>query len=356
VETTLHGVAPGARAEPSRETAVHFIGMSSASGSDSAQALVELVASCARGKETGLFGPDTVMWRVARENVLLAGGPRALLMQLAHPSVMSGVAQHSQVASDALGRSLRTFHAMYTLTFGDLDSALRVVKTVSRRHASVVGSVTSETRSPLAGAPYRAMDPSLLSWVWATLHDTMVKMYETFVRPLTTDERARFYEEGKVLQLAFGIPASAIPPTARAHDDYVENMLRGPLLDVSREARAEWALLARQPPSTGIVGALMLPQGKAVELLLDGLPARLLAPPALGLLAAATLPPSLREAYGLRWTRPDAVAFALLTQAARRSVPHLPRVVRYHAAYRRALARAQSATTAASGERRKERT
>ena len=41
--------------------------------------------------DIGLFGPDTVTWKVNREAVLLAGGGRALLLQVAHPSVAAGV-------------------------------------------------------------------------------------------------------------------------------------------------------------------------------------------------------------------------------------------------------------------------
>jgi uncharacterized protein (DUF2236 family) len=318
------------------------------SPTDPAQALVELIASRARGPREGLFGPDSVTWRIARETVLLAGGPRALLLQLAHPSVLSGVAQHSRVATDPLGRSVRTFEAMYTLTFGDLESALRVVRMVWRRHQSVVGHVDAETRGPLAGARYHATDPSLLLWVWATLHDTMVRMFETFVRPITRQERDSFYEEGKLVQMAFGMPEADIPPTEHDFAAYMQGMLDSSVLEVLTEARRQWELLVRQPPSHGLVGALMLPRGRAIGLLLDGSPVRVLAPAVARLLAAGTLPPHLRETYGLRWTRSDAALFDVVVESARHGVAVLPRHLRYHAAYRRAVERL-SARRAAAG-------
>jgi len=38
--------------------------------------------------DAGLFGPDSVTWRIDREAFLLLGaGPRALLMQVAHPAI-----------------------------------------------------------------------------------------------------------------------------------------------------------------------------------------------------------------------------------------------------------------------------
>jgi uncharacterized protein (DUF2236 family) len=311
----------------------------SPSPADGAQALAELVASRARGKREGLFGPESVMWRVARETVLLAGGPRALLLQLAHPAVLSGVMQHSQVATDPLGRSVRTFEAMYTLSFGDLESALKVVRTVWKRHQSVRGHILEGTRSPLAGAHYHATDPRLLAWVWATLHDTMVRMFETFVRPLSQKELARLYEEGKLVQMAFGMPETEIPPTRGDFEAYVNGVIDGPDLDVPVQARQQWELLVRQPPSHGLVGALMLPKGKGVKLLLDGSPVRVLAPAAARLLAAGTLPPRLREAYGFRWSRSDAALFRVFVEGVRASVAVMPGQLRYHAAYRKAVER-----------------
>lgn len=307
--------------------------------SDALQAILERVTARARGPVEGLFGPGSAVWTVARENVLFTGAPRALLMQLAHPAVLTGVAQHSEVARDPMGRSVRTFEAMYGLTFGDLESALRIIRTVWKRHQTVKGSVIDDTASPWAGKPYQAIDPSLLLWVWATLHDTMVRMFETFVRPLRPDERAAFYENGKLMQVAFGMPEKDIPPTVADFDAYVRGMLDGPMLDVPREAREQWELLVRQPPSTGLVGALALPRTRAVSLLIDGSPVRLLAPTVARLFAAGTLPPRLREAYGLAWGKADAALFKVLVETTRRSVRYLPRSVRFHAAYRRAVER-----------------
>jgi uncharacterized protein (DUF2236 family) len=312
------------------------------SGTSSETALASIVARLtarARGPVEGLFGPGSAVWRVARENVLFTGAPRALLLQLAHPAILSGVAQHSQVAADPMGRSIRTFEAMYTLTFGDLESAMRVVRTVWKRHQSVRGHVITDTRSPAAGTPYHATDPKLLLWVWATLHDTMVRTYETFVRPLGVEERSAFYEDGKLLQTAFGVPEHDIPPSVRDFDAYVQGVVDGAMLDVPDEARGQWELLVSQPPSSGLVGALMLPRARAVSLLIDGSPVRLLAPAVARLFAAGMLPPRLREGYGLSWSRSDAALYKLLVEAMRRSVALLPRQLRHHAAYRRAMER-----------------
>jgi uncharacterized protein (DUF2236 family) len=54
-----------------------------------------------RPTDAGMFGPGSEAWRLDREAMLLLGaGPRALLMQLAHPAVAAGVAEHSDFRAD----------------------------------------------------------------------------------------------------------------------------------------------------------------------------------------------------------------------------------------------------------------
>ena len=70
------------------------------------------------GAAPGLFPPDAVVRRVDGESVLLLGGGRALLMQLAHPLVAKGVAEHSDFRRDPFARLRRTLDATYAIVFG----------------------------------------------------------------------------------------------------------------------------------------------------------------------------------------------------------------------------------------------
>src|SRR5882724_8581737 len=118
-------------------------------------------------------------WRVDREiAVLLAAGPRALLLQVAHPKVAAAVAEHSRYRSDPLGRLRDTLDAIYSFAFADTSRATQVVRSVNRLHEHVIG------RAP-DGQAYAALDPHLLLWVYATLIDSSVLAYETFVGPLS---------------------------------------------------------------------------------------------------------------------------------------------------------------------------
>jgi uncharacterized protein (DUF2236 family) len=294
--------------------------------------LAQLVAERARGEREGLFGPGSATWTILRETALLFGGPRALLLQLAHPSVAAGVAQHSVVASDPLGRSVRTFSAVYPLCFGDLASALAVVRAVRRRHAVVTGRAA-------AGAPYRALDPILLRWVHATLYDTAVRMFEALVRPIDPAERARFFDESKVVQIAFGVPPDEVLATPTAFDSYFASVLASGDLSVTSEARTQWETLVRTPPSNALAGAFLVAPSRRATRLFDALPLRLSVQGALRLFAAGTLPPRVRDAYGLRWGRRDAVAFDAVVATIRAAWRRLPAALRFHPAYRSALAR-----------------
>src|SRR5918999_4689379 len=130
---------------------------------------------------------DSMMATVNRERVLLVGGQRALVMQLAHPLVAAGVDQHSDFPARALERLRRTLDLSLTLIYGTPVEAEAAAAGIRSVHERVTG--TAEGRS------YAATDPALLLWVNATLVDTTLIVYERFVRRLSEGERRRYYLE-----------------------------------------------------------------------------------------------------------------------------------------------------------------
>ena len=62
----------------------------------------------ATDQDPGLFGPDSVTWRIHADRSMLIGGLRALFLQVLHPLTMAGVAEHSAYQHDPLGRLART--------------------------------------------------------------------------------------------------------------------------------------------------------------------------------------------------------------------------------------------------------
>ncbi len=242
----------------------------------------------------GLYTDDSITRRVNRENVLLLGGGRALLMQLAHPKVAAGVDEHSDFRSHPVRRLRRTILITMAMVFGDRDTALAAARTVNQVHARV------------RGHDYRALDPDLLLWVHATLMDTALVTYETFVQPLLPREREDFYQEFKILGELLGIPRDRFPETLRDFDRYVDAMIsRGPVR-VDERAR-DLARLVLRPRLRLLPGPAMIP----FEVVTAGL-----------------LPPALRSQYGLSWGPGQQRAFRLAMRTVPRLVALTPPVLR----------------------------
>jgi len=216
----------------------------------------------------GLFEDDSVTRRVNRENILLLGGGRALLMQLAHPKVAAGVDEHSDFRSHPIRRLRRTIRMTMAIVFGDRETALGAARAVNQVHANV------------RGHDYRALDPDLLLWVHATLADTALVTYETFVQRLADREREEFYQEFKLLGELLGIPRDRFPDKYSAFEAYLDKMMSkgGP---VRVESRAlELAAQILKPPLRLLPGPAMLP---------------------LNVVTTGLMPPWLREQYRLPW-------------------------------------------------------
>lgn len=246
----------------------------------------------------GFFGPQSQSWRINREAALLLGGMRALLMQVAHPKVAQGVADHSAYQRDPLGRGIRTFQAVHAMVFGTREEAIRAAAAVHAIHCRVQGRLT---HPPLGMEPaYHANDPSLLMWVYATLMDSAGVTYELFFTRLTDEEREGLYQEGKVFAQLVGVPVSCIPSTWHAFQDWMAETLSGPTITVTPVARdVARSLLA----------------GSALTLLLS---------PVNYLLAAGMLPDRLRREYGLRWNYATRSLYRLLVSSVRVIVRVMP--------------------------------
>jgi uncharacterized protein (DUF2236 family) len=215
----------------------------------------------------GLFEEDSITRRVNRENILLLGGGRALLMQLAHPKVAAGVDEHSDFRAHPIRRLRRTIRMTMAIVFGDRETALAAARGVNQVHSKV------------QGAAYRALNPDLLLWVYATLADTALVTYETFVQPVTIGEREDFHREFMLLGELLGIPHDHFPKTPRDFDAYLEVMVSSGEVRVDERAR-ELAAQIMRPRVRALPGPVMLP---------------------LNVVTTGLLSPALRAQYGLQF-------------------------------------------------------
>lgn len=149
--------------------------------------------------EAALLAPDSVQWRVFKNPVAMAvGGVAAVLLEFADARIRSGVWDHSIYKVDPIGRSQRTGMAAMVGVYGPASAARRVIGGVNRMHARVSGTTPK-------GEAYRALDPDLLNWVYATAQYGFLTAYHRFVRPLSAADQARYWREGQPIAELYGV-------------------------------------------------------------------------------------------------------------------------------------------------------
>ncbi len=239
---------------------------------------------------------------------MVLGWGRAILLQISHPLVAQGVADHSPFGggpTDYTRRAYGTIGAMLRLTFGTEAEAAATAARINAIHARVNGTLRHQAGSFLPGTGYSASDPTLLLWVHATLVDSLPLAYERFVGPLSSAEKDAYCVEAAEGATMLALPRHMAPPTVTALDSYVKVMIAGGTIAVTPEARTLADALLRPPlgPASPLFGVARLAT--------------------LGL-----LPPAIRDAYGYAWSDRDERRFNRLCGAIRRVRGIAPAFVR----------------------------
>lgn len=249
-----------------------------------------------------VFPPESQIWRISRENVLLLGGPAAAILQVAHPEIAAGVAGHSNFREDALGRLRRTLDAVYIVTFGTRTEAAALRDHVAAIHSRVRGD------HPVK---YDAFSPDAQMWVLATLIATGTWIFEQVVAPLSDGERESHYREMRLFGTYFGLSEAHGPQTAREFQTYYNDMLNGPVLashPICREVASAVAWPSRPLwlAATSSIASVALPE---------------------------TIPGPVREKLGFSSTEISRYAFLACRSLLRQIIPHLPARIRYTPRY-----------------------
>ena len=223
-----------------------------------------------RDSDFGLFGPDSVTWRIHKEPALLVGGLCALMVQALHPLAIAAVVDHSDYKQDVWGRYDRTTSYVVTTIYGTTKQALAVGARVRAVHAPIKGVDT------VTGLPYDADDPVLLLWIHATLVECFLGAYRRFVRPLGQGEADRYVAEMVRQAELVGLKDADVPATERGNREFIESCR--PLLQVTRSS-LEAVDTVLHPPLTAWKRPFWWIAGQA---------------------AVSLLPDYARELYGLR--------------------------------------------------------
>jgi uncharacterized protein (DUF2236 family) len=297
----------------------------------------------------GLYGPRSETWRLNREAALLLGaGPRALLLQLAHPLVADGVDQHSDFGADPWARLTGTLRSVLRIVYGTTTTARREIRRLNDLHRGVTGPVQDSAARRRHGSRYAARDPELSLWVHATLVDSTMAVAHAWMPPLPAGRRARLYMETRPIGRAFGIPDSLLPADVDAFDEYVAAMLSpaGPVHPTATARQLAGMIL--HPPldplvRRGPIGERLGPAAAPVATLLGRVPSGAydwLYVPAIGL-----LPATVRREYGLPWGVRERAIEAWLVTGWRAWRPVIPPTWRW---FGEAMAAERRVTLAAS--------
>ena len=274
------------------------------------------VSSQVADPKVGLYGPDSMVWSVNREALIFLGSGRAALLQLAHPFVADAIERYSNTRSDPFGRFHRTFRIVFAMVYGDLEAACEAARRVGRVHMAISGVLREGAGEWPAGHAYSATDEQALLWVHATLWETSVLVYESFVRALSPDEKERYYRETRLFAHLFGIDDAALPPTWADFESYNRDM---------------WSRLEPTPAAREIGSFLFEPHGFGTGPAFSYLRA----------VTAALMPAPLRAGFGLPVSRSGEGRSLILsfTRVLVRTRRLWPRRVRFVPPYLEALRR-----------------
>lgn len=227
--------------------------------------------------DAGLFGPDSVTWRLHADPSMLFGAMRALLVQALEPRAMAGVVQHSDYKADPWGRLNRTIRFVLHTTYGDTATAEAACGAVRKIHDRVHGV------DPVSGRPYSANDADLLLWIHAVEVHSSVFAYRSFAGRLSDEDADRYVDEMVRVVELLGMPADIAPRTMGEMREYLRGV-EG--LQVTPGARESLRLILSPPMPFALRPLWVLPASAAV----------------------ASLPRFARRMYGLPWFEPASLS------------------------------------------------
>ena len=259
--------------------------------------------------ENHYFPPGRSMARRVHgeRSVGLLYGQRALLIGALEPLTYTGTMLSTKSGEWPFTRLARTAKIQETVFLGTRAEADTALAAVHRLHERIKGELSEAAGAHPAGARYSAFDPELMLWTLAVIADSGRAMYEAMARPLSEDEREDLWQDYVLFGELFGLPRSEVPGSHREFDAWFAQRLASPDLQATPHALEMAPLVAfEQPVPTAARGNL------AVQ----------------NLIIKGTLPPRVREIFGIDWSRGHEAAFRSITAAHRRARPAMPRSLR----------------------------
>ncbi|MEX2108034.1 MAG: oxygenase MpaB family protein [Solirubrobacterales bacterium] len=255
------------------------------------------------------FPPGASMARRVHgeRSVGLLYGQRALLIGALEPLTYTGTMLSTRSGDRPFERLARTAKIQETVFLGTREEADEVLAKVHRLHKTINGTLPEAAGAHPAGTAYSAFDPELMLWTLAVIADSGREMYETLVRPLSDAEREDLWQDYVRFGELFSLPRSEVPGSYREFKAWFDGKLSAPDLQTTEHGLEMAPLVAfRQPVPAPARGNLAI-QNHIIK---------------------GTLPPRVREIFGIRWTRSHEAGFRALAATSRRTRRFFPRPMR----------------------------
>ena len=218
-------------------------------------------------QNTGLFGPDSVSWKVWSHPAAFVGLMRSFIIEmLNHPDGAAAVAQKGGYSRDPIGRLQRTMFYFLNVVFGDTAMVTAANERLERIHQRIEGTTS------LTGRHYHAHDPMLMLGTHLITWHSVYYAYEQFVGGLTPAEEAAFFKESKLAAEVMKLDAEAAKAYARDHHQFeLGSMASMTGIPEDREAYRQIFEVFKQgyavtPEARDVVSMLISPHQKDADM------------------------------------------------------------------------------------------
>ncbi len=234
-------------------------------------------------------------------------GQRALLIGALEPLTYTGTMLSTSAGDWPFTRLARTAKIQETVFLGSKEEADKALAAVHRLHERVEGEIPEAAGKHPAGSAYSAFDPELMLWTLAVIADSGRAMYETMVRPLSAAEREELWQDYVRFGELFGLPRSEVPGSYREFAAWWEERMTSPDLQATPHGLKFAPLVAFEQPVPAAARGNIAVQNLVIK---------------------GTLPPRVREIFGIRWTPGHERSFRTIAAAHRRARHAFPRPMR----------------------------
>lgn len=257
-------------------------------------------------KDYGIFGPDSVTWKVFRYPTSFSVGfQRTVVTEMFEPFLLASVSDTGAVKDRPAARYDRTLQYVSTVAFADSETIVKSSDTLMKIHSRIRGV------EPISGGFYDANSPEAQLWIHLTQWHSVLLTYEMFgPGKLTPEEEDQYWAECRTAAKFQSIDLDTVPRNRQEMREYY--------------ARIRPKLAATEATQDTVHHLL-----NASAFLMDDLPKGVkpfgaIAKFAFRKATIATLPRWLRRMGGIRQSRIEDVAITLLMRGMFRLAASMP--------------------------------